>query len=157
MADNVTLNSMSGGSTVRAVNKSGAIETQVVVLDIGGSGAESLLASGNPMPVAQTPVAASYTDTTTALGASATFTGSSRTPPSGAGYFNAVFWADQAGTAQIQLSDGTNWRTVASQTFVANGSVIMQLPCFGLNCRVQLVNGSVAETNVLVASSFTVG
>jgi hypothetical protein len=50
MADNVVLNSGSGGDTVRALDK-GGIETQVIALDIGGTGAESLVTANNPMPV----------------------------------------------------------------------------------------------------------
>jgi hypothetical protein len=41
MADNINLNPGTGGDTVRTVDKAGA-ETQVVLLDIGGLGAESL-------------------------------------------------------------------------------------------------------------------
>lgn len=50
MADNTTLPSGSGGDTMRTKEKAGA-KTQVILLDLGGDGAESLLASGNPMPV----------------------------------------------------------------------------------------------------------
>lgn len=41
MADNTLLNAGTGGDTVRNVDKSG-IKTPVVLLDIGGTGAESL-------------------------------------------------------------------------------------------------------------------
>lgn len=41
MADNTTLNPGAGGDTVREVDK-GGIKTQVILLDIGGLGAESL-------------------------------------------------------------------------------------------------------------------
>lgn len=50
MADNVVLNSGAGGDSIRTVDKSG-IETQSVVLDIGGTGTESLVTTINPMPV----------------------------------------------------------------------------------------------------------
>ena len=49
MADNTTLNNSSGGDTIRSVNRSG-VKTQVVQVDIGGAGAESLLGPA-PMPV----------------------------------------------------------------------------------------------------------
>jgi hypothetical protein len=48
MADNVTLNAGTGGASVRAVDK-GGIETQVVTLDLGGGGAESLIAGAMPV------------------------------------------------------------------------------------------------------------
>lgn len=41
MADNTTLNTGSGGDVTRSIDKSG-VKTQVVTLDLGGSGAESL-------------------------------------------------------------------------------------------------------------------
>ena len=50
MADNVLLNSGTGGDTVRTVDKAG-IETQVVLLDVGGTGTEALVGSTNAMPV----------------------------------------------------------------------------------------------------------
>ena len=48
MADNVSLNPMSGGATVRAVSK-GGYEAQVIVIDLGGAGAESLLTGAMPV------------------------------------------------------------------------------------------------------------
>lgn len=47
MADNTTLNTGTGGDSVRDIDK-GGIKTQVVALDIGGTGAESLY-DGKPL------------------------------------------------------------------------------------------------------------
>lgn len=52
MADNTTLNPMTGGDVVRDISRSG-IKTQVVQLDVGGEAAESLVSPSNPVPVAQ--------------------------------------------------------------------------------------------------------
>lgn len=49
MADNVVLNSGSGGATVRAINK-GGVDTQVLALDVGGTGGEVILSPANPLP-----------------------------------------------------------------------------------------------------------
>lgn len=48
MADNSQINTGSG-DTIRDIDKGSGIKTQVVVLDRGGSGAESLVSSSNPL------------------------------------------------------------------------------------------------------------
>ena len=53
MADNVTLNEGQGGKEARTIDKSGK-QTQVVAIDLGGSGAESLLTTS--LPVTNTPL-----------------------------------------------------------------------------------------------------
>ena len=50
MADNTTLNPGTGGDIIRAEEKGGS-KTQVMLLDIGGIGAESLVDGSNPLPV----------------------------------------------------------------------------------------------------------
>lgn len=50
MADNTTLNPGTGGDTIRSEEKGGA-KTQVILLDKGGTGAESLVTDANPLPV----------------------------------------------------------------------------------------------------------
>lgn len=56
MADNTTLPTGVGGDTVRTIDKSGN-KTQVVTLDVGGAGAEALLAG--TVPVSGTVVVSS--------------------------------------------------------------------------------------------------
>jgi hypothetical protein len=48
MADNVELNLGSGGKVVRSIDK-GGFEAQVVIVDLGGAGAESLLTGAMPV------------------------------------------------------------------------------------------------------------
>lgn len=57
MADNTTLNPGVGGDTIREVEKAGA-KAQVVLLDIGGLGAESLLTGTLPVSAASLPLPA---------------------------------------------------------------------------------------------------
>ena len=57
MADNTGLNSGTGGNTIRDIDKAG-IHTQVVAIDLGGSGAESLLTGTLPVSVASLPLPA---------------------------------------------------------------------------------------------------
>lgn len=49
MSDNTQLNQGNYGDVIRTVDKSGK-KTQVVVLDVGGSGAESLASLSSPLP-----------------------------------------------------------------------------------------------------------
>ena len=57
MADNTALSSGSGGDSIRGIDKTG-VKTQVVVLDLGGSGAESLLTGTLPVSNASLPLPA---------------------------------------------------------------------------------------------------
>lgn len=69
MADNVLLNAGTGGDTVRTVDKSG-IETQTVILDLGGSGTESLWA--RPVTALSPATASITTADSTPVAANAT-------------------------------------------------------------------------------------
>jgi hypothetical protein len=50
MSDNTQVNLGAGGDVIRDIDRSG-VKTQVVQLDAGGTGAESLVSSTNPMPI----------------------------------------------------------------------------------------------------------
>lgn len=54
--DNTTLLPGAGGDTIRDIDKGGGVKTQVVVLDLGGSGAESLLTGTLPVSAATLPL-----------------------------------------------------------------------------------------------------
>lgn len=51
MADNLALNTGSGPTKTRAVDRGSDVYTQVAQIDIGGASGESLLSAANPMPV----------------------------------------------------------------------------------------------------------
>jgi hypothetical protein len=99
-----------------------------------------------------------YTDTATNLALNATFTGTSR--DAGATAVNqrvaATFVADQASEtdgARIEFStDNTNWRRAAQATLAANAPVQLSVFLTARYWRVVLVNGGVAQTQVLVTS-----
>lgn len=48
MADNTTLNPGTSGDAIRDIDK-GGVKTQVVTLDVGGAGAETLLSGAVPV------------------------------------------------------------------------------------------------------------
>jgi hypothetical protein len=50
MSDNTTLNTGTGGDTIRDIDR-GTAKTQVVQLDAGGEAGESLVSAANPLPV----------------------------------------------------------------------------------------------------------
>lgn len=71
MADNTTLNPGTGGDLSRAIDK-GGVKTQVVTLDLGGAGAESLTSGVVPVSAAALPLpSGAATEATQALQATA--------------------------------------------------------------------------------------
>ncbi|OXE37448.1 MAG: hypothetical protein CGW95_01475 [Phenylobacterium zucineum] len=104
-----------------------------------------------------------FTDSSTVLAASATFTGTGRAT-TGANYvkFNAVAFADQAGTLAIDLSvdSGTTYRQIASVAVAANVAQVLSVPMTGLAgtatlYRVRYVNGATLQAAFQLSSSFT--
>jgi hypothetical protein len=104
-----------------------------------------------------------FTDSSTNLGVSATFTGTGRVT-TGANYskFNATAFADQAGTLFIDLSTdtGATYRQVATQAVTASAGVTLSVPVTGAAgtatlYRVRCVNGGVAQGAFQLSSSYT--
>lgn len=97
-------------------------------------------------------------ETSTNLGAGATYTGASRDGGSTATNqrFAARFYANQAGTCRVDMStDGTTWRRATVDTaLAASGVVEFNLPAVTRYHRCVLVNGGVAQTEVLVSSAY---
>jgi hypothetical protein len=99
-----------------------------------------------------------YTDSSTNLGVSATFTGTSRdagaTPAYNKFIVNAV--ADQAGTVRVEKStDNTNWRRASADIAVAvNVPQQLEVLVTARYHRVVYVNGGVAQTQFLLTSAY---
>ena len=89
-----------------------------------------------------------YTDSTTALGASATFTGTARDTGS-TGYYNkfrAQAYADQAGTLYIEQSrDSSTWRVSATVSVGAGETKQVDVLIYTRYVRVRYVNGGTAQ------------
>ena len=119
MSDNTLLNLGTGGDSIRDIDRSG-VKTQVVVLDVGGSGAESLVTLTNPHPIQ--PAATSFVfsasgqnTTTTQLAAAATFTGTIESTSSQQ-CISILLTCDQPGTLTInQFIDASG--TFRTNTF----------------------------------------
>lgn len=104
-----------------------------------------------------------FTDSSTVLAASASFTGTGRVT-TGANYskFSASAFSDQAGTLFIDLSTdtGTTYRQVASLAVAANTGVTLSVPVTGAAgtatlYRVRYTNGATLQTAFQLSSAFT--
>ena len=103
-----------------------------------------------------------YTDSTTALGSSATFTGTGRSTSNPYSWFSATAYSDQAGTLQIQqsLDNAVTFQTIASVALsAATGQALSVRMNGAINgqtyYRVQFVNGSTAQGTFRLSSAFT--
>lgn len=105
-----------------------------------------------------------WTDTTTALVGSATFTGTGRDAfgvGTAAGvsewaYFQATFYADQSGTAYIDYStDNATWSVARTSAVTASTPLALTTPVQAQFYRVRLVNGSTGEGTLVIRSCFT--
>lgn len=114
MTDNTTLNPGTGGDTIRAEDR-GGIKTQVVLLDIGGLGAESLVDGSNPLPIALASMGATVVPANTTLDArryaSIEFLTSAANVSVTRSYDNTTFYAhpvfDPLGNAGSGTMNGT--------------------------------------------------
>ena len=109
MANNTTLPAGSGGDTIRNIDKAG-VKTQVIAIDLGGAGAESLLTGTMPVSLAILPGVLDVTATGSlaALNATAALTIT-------AGYSAAVvqITGTWVGTITFEgTADGTNWVSI---------------------------------------------
>lgn len=99
-----------------------------------------------------------FAETETALGAGATYTGSSRDGSSTAANrtFTARFFADQSGTCRVEHStNGSTWRRASADVaLAATAPVEITIPVTVRYYRCILVNGGVAQGAVLVSSAF---
>ena len=122
----------------------------------------SLHAGGNPIGTVLVPETTFWNESTTALAASTTFTGTARDAGVAAGtptantYFNVFYFADQAGTASIECSnDNTTWRIAATVALAINTPAILSVPVMTRYHRAKLVNGAATQTALMINSSYT--
>jgi len=99
-----------------------------------------------------------FNDTTTALGSSATFTGTARdtnNQASGIQYnvYSVFARADQAGTLNMQGSnDNTTWFTELTSAVAANTPVTLTGRIYTRYHRAQFINGATAQGSLVVNS-----
>lgn len=134
-----------------------------VSLAAGTSGIGSVSVTGTTTITGSVNLGNGFTDSTAALAASATFTGTGRANSAGQfAFFNATAFADQAGTLFIDqsLDTGTSYQAIASQAVAAgSGANISVRMCGAVGTatmyRVRYVNGAGAQTTFRLSSSFS--
>jgi hypothetical protein len=169
-----------GSSTTVTIPRILVVDGQEMRVEIASGRGDSNPQKGIAFNIAGSPVSYTlagylpsslgYTDSTTALGANGSVTGTAR---SGAvigavsfNKYNAVSYADQGGTLSIQHSvdNGSTWQTIDSATIAAGGgAAILSVPLTGAvsggsgnaQWRTTFANGSTAQTVFRLSSSFS--
>jgi hypothetical protein len=108
-------------------------------------------------------ISTGYVDSTTALVASATYTGTTRATSTAryASFFTASAYADQAGTLFIDFSldSGATWQAVNSVAVAAASTQTLSTRVVGFastaSYRVRFVNGATAQAVFRIGSAFT--
>lgn len=102
-----------------------------------------------------------FTDSTAALTASSTFTGTGRALAANYTKFNATAFADQAGTLYIDqsLDTGATYQQVATVAMTASVGVTISVPATGLAgtatlYRVRYINGGTNQGTFRLSSAF---
>ncbi len=157
----------SGQLQIDATSALGVAHTSVGILVAGSDGTNARAirtdTSGN-IANYETRRTVFQNETTTSLGASATFTGTSRDAGVAAGasywgsYFSGFFLANQVGTAYIEGSnDNATWYIIATAPIAVSTPLILQVPVMTRYHRVRVVNGAAAQTSFFVNSSYGEG
>lgn len=100
-----------------------------------------------------------FQETTTALGVSATYTGQARSDRSGRDFFVASAIASHASAANgfriLASFDDVTYRAIAQMTLPAEAPRVISCPAIFPFYKVELVNGTTAQTYLTLASGFT--
>ncbi len=153
----------SGTVSVVLSQKQQVAPSSGVSLAAGSSGIGSVSVSGTATITGNVNAGTGFTDSTTALAASAAFTGTGRANSAGQfAFFNTTAFADQAGTLFIDqsLDTGATYQAVASQAVAAGGAANLSLRMCGAVgtatlYRVRYVNGATLQATFRLSSSFS--
>lgn len=153
----------SGTVAISLAQKRSAMPVAGVSLAGGASALGSVSVTGTATVSGTVNTGTGYTDSTTALAASATYTGTGRAASNTQYcYFNAVAYADQAGTLYVDqsLDTGATYQPVASQAVTATvaGQLAVRLTGALTSAtlyRVRFVNGATAQATFRISSSFS--
>lgn len=154
----------SGTVAVTLAQKRQAAPVSGVSLAGGAAALGSVTVTGTATVSGTTNPGTGFTDSTTALAASGTFTGTGRalTTSSQYAYFHAVAYADQSGTLFIDqsLDTGATWQAVASQAVTASAPAQLTAKLAGAFTaatlyRVRYVNGTTLQGTFRLSSAFS--
>jgi hypothetical protein len=153
LADNVQLNSGSGGA-IAASDDIAGVQYQRVKLVLGADGVnDGDVSSANPIPadISITPVATS--SSTTPLAGAATWTSDEFTTDSGNGLLVFVI-ADQSGTVYLdEKVSGGSYTVTAQSAIVANSPLAEMHVTHADTWRIRVVNGATPQGSFQVKVS----
>lgn len=146
MADNVTLNSGSGGATC-ASDDIGGVQYQRVKIVLGADGVNGGdLSTSNYMPTSIHGMGTTFEVTSTPLAGGGAWTSSSMSSATEGNGLIFFCIADQNGTVDLQEStDNVNWTTTASSPYTANIPFAEQHVAHSLYFRVKFTNGATLQ------------
>lgn len=157
-SDNTQLNPGTGGDTIRDVLK-GTAKTQVVTLDLGGAGAEQLIAGSMPVTgtfwqatqnTSSNAIVDAGNSSTTPLGISGNFTGSAIDLLNYSTLRISLFADQPSATNGLKVqfsSDGTNWDITRQATYLDSGiGETIVFNRVSRYARVNYTNTNVAQT-----------
>lgn len=146
MADNVQLNSGSGGA-IAASDDIGGVQYQRVKITLGADGVnDGDVSSSNYMPTSIYGMGTAFVTTSTPLTGGASWTSATQTVTAEGNGLTFFCIADQNGTVYLEEStDNVNWTVTASSPYVANVPFAEQHVAHSLYFRVKFTNGASAQ------------
>lgn len=147
MADNVSLNSMTGGDTVAADDITG-VKYQRIKLIHGADGVNAGdVSAANPLPVNLTSATKVIDTTTTPLGIAGEYISATFDHGTGGSFITHYVFADVPGTHYHEVShDGTNWKIADTETVAADVVLMERHEAQVRYSRLRYVNGGTAQT-----------
>lgn len=150
MADNVSLNSMTGGDTAGADDIAG-VKYQRVKLIHGADGVnDGDVSTTNPLPITFTKSATVFDLTTTPLGIAGSYTSATFDHSLNGSFVSHYIYADVDGTHYYEESyDGTTW-TISDTEVVAGGVALRENhQTTAKYSRARYVNGGTAQATFI--------
>lgn len=152
----------SGTVAITLTQKRNAVPVQGLSLAANTSNIGNVTINAASNTIGNLVRATPFTDSTTALGASATFTGTGRSQTTGNyPWFAATVFADQAGTLFIEqsLDTGSTYQVISQQAVTASVAVQLAVRVTGQATsatlyRVRYVNGGTAQGTFRLSSAY---
>lgn len=145
MADNTTLNTMTGGDVI-ASDDIGGVKHQRVKVEFGVDGAATDASATNPFPITLISSTKTIDTTTTLLGIGASYTSPTFDHSVGGTFMTHYIYADVGGTHYHEVShDGTNWQIADSEVVTGGTPLFERHEIMAKYSRMRYVNGGTAQ------------
>lgn len=148
MADDITINAMTGGPSVATDDIAGKHHQRIKLIHGADGINDGDVSATNPLPVNFTKSATVIDTSTTPLGIAGTYTSPTLDHSTGGAYVTHYVFADQDGTHYAEEShDGiTAWKIVDTEPVTANAVLRESHQTIAKYSRARYVNGGVAQT-----------